>query len=74
MLLGGLLTVPIKQAAKEFFKTAKKTGKIVKDSKVSRATAKSDVKAGLRDRLKTQLSKKDKLKNRSIIRDINKLK
>ena len=74
MLVGGLLTKGIKAAYKAYRKTGKKTARIVKDSKVSRATAKSDVKSGLRDSLKTQLSKNDKLKNRSIIRDINKLK
>jgi len=74
---GKLLSREIKDAYKAYRNTApkgKKTADIVKDSKVSRPTAKADVKSGIRQELKTKLKfEKDKTKRRSIIRGLGKL-
>ena len=57
MLIGGLLTTPIKSAAKKLFKTGtRKTQQIVKESGGTREQAKRDVKSAIRDELKTKLS------------------
>tara|TARA_Y100000114_G_scaffold60042_1_gene55028 strand:- start:1436 stop:1684 length:249 start_codon:yes stop_codon:yes gene_type:complete len=75
MLMGGLLTKGIKAAYKQLRKTSRSKQEIMKDSKVSEDIAKSDVKSGVRDILKSKLKfEKDKIKRRSIIRDLNKLK
>ena len=81
MLIGGLLTTPIKSAAKKLFKTGtRKTQQIVKESGGTREQAKRDVKSAIRDELKTKLSKKDvtisnplynRKKRRMLIKDIN---
>ena len=76
MFLGGLLTKGIKAGYKEFRKSGGRTSReIMKIEKVDRKTAKSDVKSGIRDELKSKLKNiKDKLKKRLTISDINKLK
>jgi len=87
MLVGGLLTAGIKGAAKKFFKSGgRKTQQIVKESGVSKSIAKSDVKSGIRDQIKSdynvvnkkfQADKNNKfirMKRRIIISDLNKLK
>lgn len=70
MLIGGLLTKGIKTAYKAYKKSGgKKVTDIVKLSKVSRSTAKSDVKAGLSNRLKSKrtaaMVQRDSLKNKT---------
>jgi|TARA_S200002703_G_scaffold93643_1_gene80863 hypothetical protein len=77
MLLGGLLTAPIKASAKKLFKSGtRKTQQIVKESGGSRSQAKDDVRSAIRDDLKSSLSTSNlvKSKRRMIIRDINKLR
>ena len=86
LLLGGLLTKGIKEAAKKYFKHGRKTSEIVKKEGGTRAEAKSDVKSGIRDELKGkfqdldkkfQANKSDeliKMKRRFTIRDMNLLK
>jgi hypothetical protein len=84
MLVGGLLTKGIKAAYKKFRKSGgRRTSEIVKESKVSRSTAKSDVKSALRREIKAKIPFKNfhinspyliKSKRRMIIRDLNKLK
>ena len=87
MLTGGLLTAGIKGAAKKFFKSGgRKTQQIVKESGVSKGIAKSDVKSGIRDQIKSDYSIVNKkfqadknnqlirMKRRIIISDLNKLK
>ena len=79
LLIGGLLTAGIKKGAKEFFKYGRKTQEIVKKSGGTRKEAKRDVKAGIRDRLKSKLSNKEysisspfynRKKRRMLVRDI----
>ena len=79
LLLGGLLTAGIKKGAKEFFKFGRKTQEIVKKSGGTRKEAKRDVKAGIRNRLKSKLSNKEysisspfynRKKRRMLVRDI----
>ena len=84
MLIGGLLTKGIKYGYKLYRKAGgKKTSEIVKDSKVSRSTAKRDVKSGISREIKGKIPFKNfhinsphliKSKRRMIIRDLNKLK
>ena len=84
MLVGGLLTKGIKYGYKQYRKSGgKKTSEIVKDSKVSRSIAKSDVKSGIRREIQSKIPMKNfhinsphliKSKRRMIIRDLNKLK
>tara|TARA_R100001015_G_C4497265_1_gene72924 strand:+ start:201 stop:452 length:252 start_codon:yes stop_codon:yes gene_type:complete len=76
MFLGGLLTKGIKAGYKEFRKSGGRSSReIMKIEKVDRKTAKTDVKSGIRDELKSKLKNiKDKLKKRLTISDINKLK
>ena len=84
MLVGGLLTRGIKYGYKLYRKASgKKTSEIVKDSKVSRSTAKRDVKSGISREIKGKIPFKNfhinspyliKSKRRMIIRDLNKLK
>ena len=75
--MGSLFTKEIRDAYKSYRNTApkgKKTADIVKDSKVSRSTAKADVKSGISRELKSKLKfEKDKTKRRSIIRGLGKL-
>ena len=79
LLIGGLLTAGIKKGAKEFFKQGRKTQEIVKKSGGTRKEAKKDVKAGIRNRLKSKLSSKEysisspfynRKKRRMLVRDI----
>ena len=70
MLSGGLVTKNIITAFKEYVKSGgRKTTEIVTKSSVSRAIAKSDVKSGIRDRLKSKrtatMVQRDSLKNKS---------
>ena len=70
MLRGGLVTKNIIAAFKEYVKSGgRKTTEIVTKSNVSRAIAKSDVKSGIRDRLKSKrtaaMVQRDSLKNKS---------
>ena len=70
MLRGGLVTKNIIAAFKEYIKSGgRKTTEIVTKSNVSRAIAKSDVKSGIRDRLKSKrtaaMVQRDSLKNKS---------
>ena len=84
MLIGGLLTKGIKYGYKLYRKASgKKTSEIVKDSKVSRSTAKRDVKSGISREIKGKIPFKNfhinsphliKSKRRMIVRDLNKLK
>ena len=60
MLLGGLLTKGIKSAYKAYRKTGRKTSDVVKKGKTTRSIAKSDVKSGIRDQLKTKYKKINK--------------
>ena len=73
-----LLSKEIKDAYKAYRNTApkgKKTADIVKDSKVSRSTAKADVKSGISRELKSKFKfEEDKSKKRIITTAINKLK
>ncbi len=83
-LVTDLLTAGIKTAYKAYRKSGgKKTSDIVKDSNVSRSTAKSDVKSGIRREIQSKIPFKTfhinsphliKSKRRMIIRDLNKLK
>lgn len=79
MFVGGLLTKGIKSAYKAY-KTAggKKVADIVKDSKVSRSSAKSDVKSEMSRRLKSKRNftsiKIDQNKNPKTIAEVDKLK
>ena len=77
MLLGGLLTKGIKEAAKKYFKTGNKTQQIVNKHGVSRSTAKEDVKSGIRDQLKSKrtfaIIKRDNNKNPKTIAQSDKL-
>ena len=83
-LVTDLLTAGIKTAYKAYRKSGgKKTSDIVKDSKVSRSTAKSDVKSGIRREIQSKIPFKTfhinsphliKSKRRMIIRELNKLK
>ena len=79
MLIGGLLTKGIKTAYKAYKQSGgKKITDIVKLSKVSRSTAKADVKSGLSNRLKSKRNftsiKTDQNKNPKTIADLDKLK
>jgi len=70
MLIGGYVTKNIMNAFKEYIKSGgRRTSQIVKESGVSRSAAKSDVKSGLRDRLKskrtTAMVQRDSLKNKT---------
>jgi hypothetical protein len=70
MLIGGLVTKNIMKAFREYIKSgSRRTSQIVKESGVSRAAAKADVKSGLRDRLKskrtTAMVQRDSLKNKT---------
>ena len=60
MLVGGLLTKGIKAAYKAYRKTGRKTSDVVKKGKTTRSIAKSDVKSGIRDQLKTKYKKINK--------------
>ena len=60
MLVGGLLTKGIKAAYKAYRKTGRKTSDVVKKGKTTRSIAKSDVKSGIRDQLKTKYKKVNK--------------
>jgi hypothetical protein len=63
MFRGGLLTTGIKAAYKAFRKSGgRKTAEIVKESKVSRDVAKSDIKSELRRSRFTTQRDKNKLK------------
>ena len=77
MLVGGLLTKGIKAAYKAYRKTGRKTSDIVKESKVSRSTAKTDVKSGIRNELKSKrtfaIIKRDNNKNPKTIAQSDKL-
>jgi len=83
-LVGGLLTKGIKAAYKAYKKSGgKKTSEIVKKSKVSRDTAKKNVKSGISREIKRKIPFKHfhlnsphltKAKRRIIISDLNKLK
>ena len=68
----------IKDAYKSYRNSSpkgKKTADIVKDSKVTRAVAKSDVKSGITQELKSKFKfEEDKFKKRIITSAINKLK
>ena len=74
---GKLLSKEIREAYKSYRNSApkgKKVSDIVKDSKVSRSTAKADVKSGISRELKSKLKfEKDKTKRRAIIRGLGKL-
>ena len=86
LLLGGLLTKGIKTAYKAYRKSGRKTSDVVRKGKTTRAIAKSDVKSGIRDEIKTKFRKvnKDFEKNKSnflirrrrlmTIKDLNLLK
>ena len=70
MLVGGLLTKGIKSAYKAYRKAGgRKTSDIVKESKVSRSVAKTDIKQGLAGSLKSKrtstMVQRDYLKNKS---------
>jgi len=60
LLLGGLLTKGIKTAYKAYRKSGRKTSDVVKKGKTTRAIAKSDVKSGIRDQIKTKYKKVNK--------------
>ena len=60
MLVGGLLTKGIKAAYKAYRKTGRKTSDVVKKGKTTRSIAKSDVKSGIRDQLKSKYKKVNK--------------
>ena len=60
MLVGGLLTKGIKAAYKAYRKTGRKTSDVVKKGKTTRSIAKSDVKSGIRDQLKSKYKKINK--------------
>jgi len=74
-MFGGLLTKGITSAFKKYVKSGgRKTQEIVRESGVSRDIAKSDVKSGIRQNLKTDLKfEKVNQKRRFIIRNLNKL-
>ena len=77
MLIGGLLKAPIKAAYKALRKSGgRNTSEIVKESKVSRDIAKSDVKSALRRDIKSQVNDPNltKPKKRIIIQALNALK
>jgi hypothetical protein len=77
LLLGGLLTSGIKAAAKKYFKHGRKTSEIVKKEGGTRAEAKSDVKSGIRNELKSKrtfaIIKRDNNKNPKTIAQSDKL-
>jgi|5B_taG_2_1085324.scaffolds.fasta_scaffold44505_1 hypothetical protein len=83
-LITDLLTTGIKKAYSAYRKSGgKKTSEIVKESKVPRSIAKSDVKSGIRREIQSKIPMKNfhinsphliKSKRRMIIRDLNKLK
>ena len=60
LLLGGLLTKGIKTAYKAYRKSGRKTSDVVRKGKTTRAIAKSDVKSGIRDQIKTKYKKVNK--------------
>ena len=60
LLLGGLLTKGIKTAYKAYRKSGRKTSDVVRKGKTTRAIAKSDVKSGIRDEIKTKFRKVNK--------------
>jgi hypothetical protein len=60
LLLGGLLTKGIKSAYKAYRKSGRKTSDVVKKGKTTRAIAKSDVKSGIRDQVKTKFKQVNK--------------
>lgn len=79
MFKGGLLTAGIKAAYKAYKKSGgKKIADISKESKVSRSTAKADVKAELRRGLGSKRSmarvERDSMKNKSLTKIQRELK